>query len=257
MSTLAPLAFALLASHPGLAADTVERVALGLTPGGEQLRLVVWTASDPVTPEGVHLDLSPFPGAPPVPAEGARLDSAKAEQQLWTVSGLGFREDASGDLLRIKIGLWDEQAALVDALVVEVGAGGLAAGPDSAWQHDGYAHAWLRLDESGRQGTLALVLGGAETPRVRAVSVEVEPEARPTQARHAARLTRVQQLWVATLEVPADAGDRYQVDGVVLDGTGSAFGTAFVSQLRVLPQMPPLSPPAGWPIPVDGRVAAR
>lgn len=249
-----------LASSAGYAGDTVQHVAMGLAPGGEQVRLVVWTASGSMTPEGVQLELSAFPGSAAVGHQRIRLDSAKATQQVWLVPGLRFAEDARGDLYSFQVSLWDDEAQLVDQLTVVAGAGGLTEGPDVEWGWGGQASAHLGLDDSGTLGQLGLVLRGPDTPRVTTVSVELQPDrdlARPLQVRHAAHLEWVQQLWIATVDLAPRPGDRYQVDGVVQDSTGHAYGSAFVTQLPVAEHMPSLAPPSPWDRPSDGRMAVR
>lgn len=250
----------LLASTPGMAEDSVQQVAMGLSPTGQQVRLVVWTCSGPTPPEGVDLQLAPTGDAPALSEGTAHLDTAKATQQRWTVDELRFDRDARGQIYTLQVGLWDADARLVDNLTVQVGTGGLVAGPDGAWRSGGYAHGLVTLDETGTRGSLELVLGGIEAARVAAVSLDVlaEPgQARPQGGHHAAALDQVQQLWVATLDLPAQAGDRYQVDGVVLDGQGGAYGTSFVSRLPVAPHLPGMAPPSAWTTPTAQQVASR
>lgn len=253
------LAAAFAMSPTAFAGDTVTQVAAGTPIGSDGMRVAVWTSTTAITPERVELQVSPHDGSPALDGDVAVLTRSVAERQVWQSHEVAFEGDANGALIPARVTLMDAQAQPLGVVEMNLAGGGITCGDDARFSSFGTVHGHLHLDEQGEIGTVSVVVDGASTPQVAAVRLELGGStegAAPTQRRHAASLSAVQQLWTADLALPGAGGNRYQVDGVVIDGQGEPYGVSFVADVVVDTRPPAVAAPCPYGRHLGERVAS-
>ncbi|MCK6503079.1 hypothetical protein L6R53_06730 [Myxococcota bacterium] len=258
LSCLSP-ALAESATPTATLRDTVSQVSAGTSADRAGLQVAVWTSTSRVTPAGVHLELAPFPGAPALAVDQVDIPTSAASRQVWQAEGVRFDQPARGALVPARATLLDAAGGELATVELTLAAGGLTCADAAPVADQATSHAHLHLDPTGQSGTLALILDAQHAPAVASVRFELGASttgAAPTQRVHVGTLARVQQLWTAELPVRGAAGQRYQVDGVVIDPEGQPYGVAFAAELPVDAGPPATSAPCPFGRSAPDRLAA-